>query len=91
MRPGEARGSASHAHARGDDEASLFSTVQRPHLPPQPVRSITMPALGQRMRKLQAKLLSIRLGSGAYVLPQDVKRIHMRFAKRLEGGHMGPR
>lgn len=43
------------------------------------------------MRKLQAKLLSIRLGSGAYVLPQDVKRIHMRFAKRLEGGHMGPR
>ncbi|TKA83411.1 hypothetical protein B0A55_00343 [Friedmanniomyces simplex] len=43
------------------------------------------------MRKLQTKLLAIRLGSGALVLPKDIKRIHMRFAPRIEGGHMGPR
>lgn len=52
-----------------------------------------MPAssLSQRMRKLQTKLLSIRLGSGAYVLPKDIKRIHLRFAPKINGGHMGPR
>ncbi|KAK3669597.1 hypothetical protein LTR78_010535 [Recurvomyces mirabilis] len=50
-----------------------------------------MVSLPQRMRKLQTKLLAIRLGSGAVILPKDVKRIHLRFAKRIEGGHMGPR
>ncbi|EMC95050.1 hypothetical protein BAUCODRAFT_35049 [Baudoinia panamericana UAMH 10762] len=48
-------------------------------------------SMAQRMRKMQARLLAIRLGSGAFVLPKDVKRIHMRFAAKLEGGHMGPR
>jgi hypothetical protein len=48
-------------------------------------------SLSQRMRKLQTKLLSIRLGSGAYVLPKDIKRIHLRFAPKINGGHMGPR
>ena len=48
-------------------------------------------SLAQRMRKLQTKLLSIRLGSGAYVLPKDIKRIHLRFAPKINGGHMGPR
>lgn len=50
-----------------------------------------MPSLSQRLRKLQTKLLAIRLGSGALILPKEVKRIHMRFATRIEGGHMGPR
>lgn len=50
-----------------------------------------MPSLAQRMRKLQTQLLAIRLGSGALVLPKDVKRIHMRFAQYKKGGHMGPR
>ncbi|KAK5110203.1 hypothetical protein LTR62_006199 [Meristemomyces frigidus] len=50
-----------------------------------------MVSLPQRMRKLQTKLLAIRLGSGAAILPKDVKRIHLRFAPRMEGGHMGPR
>ncbi|KAK5110968.1 hypothetical protein LTR85_000678 [Meristemomyces frigidus] len=50
-----------------------------------------MVSLPQRMRKLQTKLLAIRLGSGALVLPKDVKRIHMRFAQKIDGGHMGPR
>ena len=48
-------------------------------------------SLSQRMRKLQTKLLSIRLGSGAFVLPKDIKRIHLRFAPKINGGHMGPR
>lgn len=48
-------------------------------------------SLSQRMRKLQTKLLSIRLGSGAFVLPKDIKKIHLRFAPRMEGGHMGSR
>lgn len=43
------------------------------------------------MRKLQTKLLAIRLGPGAVVLPKEVKRIHMRFAPKINEGHMGPR
>lgn len=50
-----------------------------------------MVSLSQRMRKLQTQLLAIRLGSGALVLPKDIKRIHMRFAQYKKGGHMGPR
>ncbi|KAK0781443.1 hypothetical protein LTR91_007517 [Friedmanniomyces endolithicus] len=50
-----------------------------------------MVSLPHRMRKLQTRLLAIRLGSGAYILPKDINRIHMRFAPRIEGGHMGPR
>jgi len=50
-----------------------------------------MPSISYRMRALQNKLLAIRLGSGALVLPKEVKRIHMRFARRIEGGHLGPR
>lgn len=50
-----------------------------------------MVSLSQRMRKLQTKLLAMRLGSGAYILPKDIKRIHMRFAPKLNNGHMGPR
>lgn len=52
---------------------------------------MTSSSLSQRMRKLQTKLLSIRLGSGAYVLPKDIKKIHLRFAPKMNGGHMGPR
>ncbi|KAK4507144.1 hypothetical protein PRZ48_000878 [Zasmidium cellare] len=43
------------------------------------------------MRKLQTKLLAIRLGPGAVVLPKEVKRIHLRFAPKINGGHMGSR
>ncbi|KAF2173303.1 hypothetical protein M409DRAFT_62844 [Zasmidium cellare ATCC 36951] len=50
-----------------------------------------MVSLSQRMRKLQTKLLAIRLGPGAVVLPKEVKRIHLRFAPKINGGHMGPR
>ncbi|KAK5175729.1 uncharacterized protein LTR77_000868 [Saxophila tyrrhenica] len=50
-----------------------------------------MVSLSQRMRKLQHKLIAIRLGPGALVLPKDVKRIHMRFGEKINGGHMGPR
>ncbi|CAK1356302.1 hypothetical protein CB0940_00078 [Cercospora beticola] len=50
-----------------------------------------MVSLPQRMRKLQNRLLAIRLGPGALVLPKDVKRINLRFAPRINEGHMGPR
>ncbi|KAF2724028.1 hypothetical protein K431DRAFT_241630 [Polychaeton citri CBS 116435] len=48
-------------------------------------------SLAQRMRALQSRLLAIRLGSGAYVLPKDIKRIHLTFAQKINGGHAGPR
>nr|POE65947.1 54s ribosomal protein mrp49, mitochondrial [Quercus suber] len=48
-------------------------------------------SLAARMRRLQDRLLNIRTGSGSYVLPADIKRIHLRFAARNAGGHMGPR
>ncbi|USW47735.1 Putative 28S ribosomal protein S25 [Septoria linicola] len=50
-----------------------------------------MVSLPQRMRKLQNRLLAIRLGPGALVLPRDVKRISLRFAPKMNEGHMGPR
>ncbi|KJX94145.1 50s ribosomal protein mrp49 [Zymoseptoria brevis] len=50
-----------------------------------------MVSILKRMRKLQTRLLAIRLGSGAIVLPKDVKRIHLSFAPRMNGGHMGAR
>ncbi|EME89563.1 uncharacterized protein MYCFIDRAFT_49125 [Pseudocercospora fijiensis CIRAD86] len=50
-----------------------------------------MVSLSQRMRKLQTRLLEIRIGSGALILPKEVKRINMRFAPRMNQGHMGPK
>ncbi|KAI5269039.1 hypothetical protein E4T47_07358 [Aureobasidium subglaciale] len=47
-----------------------------------------MVSLLQRMRKLQT-LLAIRLGPGAAVLPKEISRVHMRFAPKIDGGHMG--
>ncbi|KAK4235612.1 CI-B8 domain-containing protein [Achaetomium macrosporum] len=44
----------------------------------------------RRFNQLKA-LVRIRTGPGAAVLPQDVTRIHMEFAHRMNDGHMGPR
>ncbi|KAK4156687.1 CI-B8 domain-containing protein [Chaetomidium leptoderma] len=44
----------------------------------------------RRLNQLTA-LVRIRNGPGAAVLPQDVTRLHMEFAHKLNGGHMGPR
>ncbi|AEO71639.1 b9124158-759d-4bed-ba1a-1b9ce1a4c226 [Thermothielavioides terrestris] len=49
-----------------------------------------MVGIGRRMNKLNA-LVKIRTGPGAAVLPRDVTRIHMEFAHKINGGHMGPR
>ncbi|KAI2611520.1 CI-B8 domain-containing protein [Hypoxylon fragiforme] len=45
---------------------------------------------GKRMNILQA-LLAIRHGPGAAILPPDITRIHLDFAKRWNDGHLGPR
>ncbi|KAM3418863.1 hypothetical protein BST61_g4826 [Cercospora zeina] len=50
-----------------------------------------MVSIPQRMRRLQTRLLAIRLGPGALILPKDVKRIGLRFAPKMNEGHMGPR
>lgn len=42
------------------------------------------------MAKLNSRLLSIRLGPGAAILPPEVTRIHMDFAYGL-AGHLGPK
>ncbi|KFY74689.1 hypothetical protein V501_02765 [Pseudogymnoascus sp. VKM F-4519 (FW-2642)] len=44
----------------------------------------------RRMTKLRA-LLAIKLGPGAAVLPKNVTKLHMEFAKRMNDGHYGPR
>lgn len=74
---------ALHLHANID---RAINNICLPHTP-----TMVSNSLSQRMRKLQTKLLSIRLGSGAFVLPKDIKKIHLRFAPRMEGGHMGSR
>ncbi|KAI0884732.1 CI-B8 domain-containing protein [Annulohypoxylon maeteangense] len=45
---------------------------------------------GKRMNILQ-QLLSLRQGPGAAILPPEITRIHLHFAKRWNNGHMGPR
>ncbi|KAM5351990.1 hypothetical protein ACJ41O_004713 [Fusarium nematophilum] len=50
-----------------------------------------MRSLGERLNTLRRKLINIQCGPGAAVLPPEVTRIHMDFAKTLKGGHMGAR
>ncbi|KAK4228960.1 CI-B8 domain-containing protein [Podospora fimiseda] len=45
----------------------------------------------RRMNKLSEKLLTVKHGPGAAVLPTEVARIHLEFAHKLNDGHMGPR
>ncbi|OAF59729.1 hypothetical protein VC83_03785 [Pseudogymnoascus destructans] len=49
-----------------------------------------MVSILRRMTKLRA-LLAIKLGPGAAVLPKNVTKLHMEFAKRMNDGHYGPR
>ena len=48
-----------------------------------------MRSLGERFNKLRAKLISLRCGPGAAILPPEVTRIHMDFATSFKNGHMG--
>ncbi|KAI1811715.1 CI-B8 domain-containing protein [Poronia punctata] len=45
---------------------------------------------GKRMHLLQS-LLQLRHGPGAAILPPEITRIHLDFAKRWNDGHLGPR
>jgi len=44
-----------------------------------------------RNKKLKARLLDVRLGPGAAILPSNIKRINLDFGYRIEGGNRGPR
>lgn len=59
------------------------------------VAPLLLPPVGDHLAEHGAdpcqKLVKIRCGPGAAVLPKDVTRIHMEFAHKLAGGHMGPR
>ena len=37
------------------------------------------------------RMAQIRNGLGAAVLPKDVKAMHLAYASKINGGHMGPR
>ncbi|OCK85749.1 hypothetical protein K432DRAFT_377395 [Lepidopterella palustris CBS 459.81] len=52
-------------------------------------KTLRMVSILQRMRKLKSKLLAIRVGPGAVILPKDVKRIHLECAQHINGGHRG--
>ncbi|KAL2265634.1 hypothetical protein VTJ83DRAFT_6734 [Remersonia thermophila] len=45
----------------------------------------------RRLNKLTSKLVRLRIGPGAAILPNTVSRIHLEFAHKINGGHMGPR
>ncbi|KAM4059933.1 mitochondrial ribosomal protein [Hirsutella rhossiliensis] len=49
-----------------------------------------MRSLGERLNLLR-ELINLRCGPGAAILPPEVTRIHMDFALKFNGGHMGPR
>ncbi|KAI1381506.1 CI-B8 domain-containing protein [Hypoxylon crocopeplum] len=46
---------------------------------------------GKRMHILQEKILAIRHGPGAAILPPEITRIHMDFRQKWNNGHFGPR
>ncbi|RBR24113.1 uncharacterized protein FIESC28_03013 [Fusarium coffeatum] len=48
-----------------------------------------MRSLGERYNKLHRKLVSLKVGPGAAILPPEVTRIHMDFATSFKNGHMG--
>ncbi|KAH7321144.1 putative ribosomal protein MRP49 [Stachybotrys elegans] len=50
-----------------------------------------MRSLGERLHLLRKALINLRCGPGAAILPPEVSRIHLDFAARINGGHMGPR
>jgi large subunit ribosomal protein MRP49 len=57
-----------------------------------PAPGIFLPASRTRAdRPLHQRLLRIRCGPGAAILPSRVTRIHMEFAYLADGGHFGPR
>lgn len=45
----------------------------------------------KRMRHMKTRLLAIRLGPGAALLPKEIERIHLDFAPLINDGHRGPR
>ncbi|KAF7449656.1 hypothetical protein A1F99_067050 [Pyrenophora tritici-repentis] len=45
----------------------------------------------KRMTKLHRKLLWIRFGPGAIVLPKEVSKISMEMSTKIYGGHHGAR
>ncbi|KAJ9203120.1 hypothetical protein DTO166G4_5546 [Paecilomyces variotii] len=56
--------------------------------------------LFKRMRKLRSKILHVRVGPGAAILPSTnnaskdfpaVTRLHLTYARKLYGGHLGAR
>ncbi|KAL4892604.1 50S ribosomal protein Mrp49 [Aspergillus ambiguus] len=56
--------------------------------------------LFKRMRKLQTRLLNIRVGTGAAILPTApsatkdfpaITRLHLTYARKIYGGHQGAR
>ncbi|GAB0134243.1 hypothetical protein EsDP_00002623 [Epichloe bromicola] len=49
-----------------------------------------MRSLGERLNLLR-KLINLRCGPGAAILPPEVSRIHLDFAARMDDGHMGAR
>ncbi|KAF5137520.1 hypothetical protein E5D57_001298 [Metarhizium anisopliae] len=49
-----------------------------------------MRSLGERLHLLR-KLINLRCGPGAAILPPEVTRIHMDFATSMSNGHMGAR
>lgn len=54
----------------------------------------------KRMRKLKSKLLNVRVGTGAAILPSPISatkefpaitRLHLTYAQKIYGGHQGAR
>ncbi|EXU99859.1 mitochondrial ribosomal protein L51 / S25 / CI-B8 domain protein [Metarhizium robertsii] len=50
-----------------------------------------MRSLGERLHLLRKRLINLRCGPGAAILPPEVTRIHMDFATSMSNGHMGAR
>ncbi|KAK8165497.1 hypothetical protein BKA80DRAFT_271498 [Phyllosticta citrichinensis] len=50
-----------------------------------------MPTIQQRMFKLKEQLLWIRMGPGSATIPRNVQSISLRLARKIDGGHRGPK
>ncbi|KAF4582054.1 Ribosomal protein/NADH dehydrogenase domain protein [Ophiocordyceps camponoti-floridani] len=50
-----------------------------------------MRSLGSRLTRLRQRLIKLRCGPGAAILPKEVTTIHLDFATSMFKGHMGAR
>ncbi|KAF2760552.1 hypothetical protein EJ05DRAFT_288654 [Pseudovirgaria hyperparasitica] len=52
-------------------------------------KTLRMVSISKRMAKLKGKLLAIRIGNGAAIIPPELQMVYLRFSYSGQQGHIG--